>query len=223
MHSTRNPEERGGGPHRKAGRQREILDAAVRAFSRHGYYSCTMANVAREAGVADGTLYLYVQGKQELLVLTFRYVLDRILTRLDAELAAIADPAAKLERLMELHLDVMETDPDLAGFLQFQLRQPDPVIRSAIREPLTSYARRIEAVIEEGKAKGVFRADVGTRAMRRVVFGALDETVSAWWFRQTREPLRPKAGALFETILHGIAVRAVPRAENAPAGTTSLR
>jgi len=192
---------------RKADRHIQILEAAVRAFSRHGYHNCTMAAVAREAGVADGTLYLYVKGKQDLLVTAFRHVLDRMMESLDGELSLVNDPLKKLHRLMELHFEVMENDPDLAGFLQFQLRQPDPVIRRAIRDPLMAYSHRIEAVIDEGKAAGLIRNDIGTRAMRRMVFGSLDETVSAWWFRQPREPLAAKAAALSEIFLNGVAAR----------------
>lgn len=189
---------------KKAEKHRQILAAAIRAFSRYGYHSCTMNRVAQEAGVADGTLYLYVKGKEDLLVQAFCYVFGIMMVRLDDELSKFSDPVDKLKRIMELHFEVMETDPDLAGFLQFQMRQPDPVIRQGISEPLVQYARRIEKVIDEGKTSGAFRADVGTRAMRRVVFGALDETVSAWWFRRGGDPLSPKVDDLFKTILHGV-------------------
>ncbi len=193
---------------RKAERQQEILDAAVRAFSRHGYHNCTVAQVAREAGVADGTIYLYFQGKEDLLVSAFRHVLEQVFERLDREIAAIADPLAKLRRLVEIHLELMEGDPDVASFLQFQLRQPESSVRKAIAGPLGQYARRIEAAIEEGKAAGQVRADVGTRVMRRLLFGAVDETVSAWLLQPVRDPLVPKAEPLVEVILNGIRSRA---------------
>jgi TetR/AcrR family fatty acid metabolism transcriptional regulator len=192
---------------RKAERQQGILDAAVRAFSRHGYHNCTVAQVAREAGVADGTLYLYFQGKEDLLVSAFRHVLGRMFERLDREVAGAAAPVEKLRRLVEVHLGLMEEDPDLASFLQFQLRQPEPSIRAAIAGPLSEYARRIEAVLEEGKAGGAIRTDLGTRVMRRVVFGAVDETVSSWLLRSDRGPLVPKAAPLVEALLGGLAAR----------------
>jgi TetR/AcrR family fatty acid metabolism transcriptional regulator len=191
---------------KKAARLKHILEAAVKAFSRWGYHNCTMNRVAQEAGVADGTLYLYVKGKEDLLVKAFTQVLFSMMEQLDIKLAKISSPIEKLEKLMELHLEVMQEDPDLAGFLQFQLRQPDPVIRAAIRTPLTEYANRIENILEDGKATGLFRKNLGTRSMRRVIFGALDETVSAWWFRREGTNLTAKAKPLLETILYGITV-----------------
>jgi TetR/AcrR family fatty acid metabolism transcriptional regulator len=191
-------------PDRKAERQRVILEAAIRAFSRQGYHGCTVAQVAREAGIADGTLYLYFHGKEDLLISAFRFVLEGLLARLDAATATATDPIARLRLLVELHLGMMEDDRDLASFLQFQLRQPDEGIRHAIAEPLAAYARRIEAILEEGKAAGAIRADVSTRVMRRVIFGAVDETVSAWLLRPEPGALRPRSAAMLDVLLHGV-------------------
>lgn len=189
----------------KAERERQLLEAAVRAFSRQGYHNCPISQVAREAGVADGTLYLYFKGKEDLLVSAFRHVLEGILDRLDQELDGVEDPLEKLRCLVRVHFAVMEEDPELASFLQLQLRQPEESIRRAIAGPLGAYARRIEAILDEGKAAGRIRTDAETRVMRRLLFGAVDETVSAWVLRADRGPLRDKAGPLLELVLGGIA------------------
>ena len=194
-------------PNTRVERELRILEAAVRSFSRHGYHGCTMARVARAAGVADGTLYLYFRSKEDLLVSAFRHVLERLLSRLDQELASIPVPLAKLRRLVEVHLTAMEDEPELASFLQIQLRQPDEAIRRSIAAPLAAYARRIESVLEEGKQAGVIRGDVGTRVMRRVIFGAVDETVSAWLLRAEPGNLADRAGPILELLLGGMATR----------------
>lgn len=189
---------------RKAEKHRQILEAAVRAFSKWGYHACTMNKVAKEAGVADGTLYLYVKSKEDLLVSSFKHVIEGMMETLDRELALLVDPVSKLELLIRLHFGIMESDPDMAGFLQFHLRQPDREIRNAIREPLIEYARRIEGVIEEGKELGVFRKNLGTRTVRRIVFGAMDETVNSWFYNMDAGPLSQKVKPLIEALLYGI-------------------
>ncbi len=196
---------------RKVERERQILEAAVRAFSRHGYHQCTVAQVARQAGVADGTIYLYFKGKEDLLVCAFRHVLQGILEELDQDLASLGDPLEKIRCLVERHLEVMERDPELAAFLQLQLRQPDASIRQAIAGPLRAYARKIEEVLEEAKSAGLVRTDIPTRVMRRALFGTIDETVSAWVLNPRRGPLKPKAEPIIDLILNGI--RAPSRSE----------
>jgi TetR/AcrR family fatty acid metabolism transcriptional regulator len=192
---------------KKEKRRIAIMEAAVKAFSQLGYHACTMNQVAREAGVADGTLYLYFESKEDLLIKAFKHVIGNLMELLDKELVQLDAPADKLKRIIELHFQVMENDPSLAGFMQFQLRQPDPSIRQAIRRPLSSYARRIERVIEEGHKTGDFRASLGARAMRRLIFGGMDETVSAWCFRGEKDSLADKAGPLLDAILHGLAAK----------------
>lgn len=189
---------------RKAEKHKAILEAAVRAFSKWGYHNCTMSKVAREAGVADGTLYLYVRSKEDLLVSAFKHVMSELMERLDHELSLLVDPVSKLEMLIRMHFGLMESDPDMAGFLQFHLRQPDRSIREAIREPLVQYARRIETVIDEGKAMGVFRENLGTRTVRRMVFGAMDETVNSWFYNMEAGTLMTKVKPLIEALLYGI-------------------
>jgi TetR/AcrR family fatty acid metabolism transcriptional regulator len=204
MPSTRKSSPAPSSADRKAGRQREILEAAVRAFSRHGYHNCPVSRVAREAGVADGTIYLYFPSKEVLLIEAFRHVLSQLLEEMDREMETMDDPVRKLRRTMELHFQFMQSDPELAAFLQFQLRQPDRSVRAAIGGPLADYSRRIEAILAEGQTKGVIRADQGTRTLRRVFFGAMDETVSAWCLRSDGSPLVDRAEPLLELLLNGM-------------------
>lgn len=208
---------------RKANRERHILNAAVRAFSRHGYHNCSVARVAQEAGVADGTIYLYFKSKEDLLVHAFRSVLTDMLAEMDRRVAVAGEPVEKLLLGAELHFAMMEGDPDLARFLQFQLRQPDEAIRRAIAAPLAEYARRIEAIIDEGKASGAFRSDIGTRVLRRVYFGAVDETVSAWLLRTEGGPLKEKARPLLEVLLDGMRNRAAAPAAARPVPVSKKR
>ncbi|NTU60579.1 MAG: TetR/AcrR family transcriptional regulator [Deltaproteobacteria bacterium] len=192
---------------RKAGRQRAILSAAVRAFSELGYHGCTVSRIAREAGVADGTLYLYFRGKEDLLVSSFEHVLEEMLAEMDRRTGAAPDAEQKLRAATECHFEFLENDPHLARFLQFQLRQPDDAIRKAIATPLGRYARRIEAIIDQGKGAGTFRDGIATSVLRRVYFGAVDETISAWLLRSDGTSLKARAEPVLDVLLNGMRTR----------------
>jgi TetR/AcrR family fatty acid metabolism transcriptional regulator len=126
---------------------------------------------------------------------------------MDRKVSQASDARAKLLLVTELHIQFMASDPDLARFLQFQLRQPDESIRKAIAAPLADYARRIESIIEEGKAAGFFRPDVGTRVLRRVYFGAVDETISSWLLRPEGTPLEERVAPLMDVLMNGMRKR----------------
>src|SRR5438270_9301693 len=100
-----------------------IMDAAVKVFAERGFHTATVAEIAKAAGVADGTIYLYFKSKDDLLLRLFdekmTALLDEARTALDAEKTA----PARLERFIQLHLSLVEKNPDLASVLIVELRQ----------------------------------------------------------------------------------------------------
>lgn len=139
-----------------------------------------MAAVAREAGIATGTTYLYFDRKQDLLVALFQRHLTDYVARSAPALAAEAPGVPRLRRLAEQHLGFFAGDRDLATVFQIHIREPDPVLAAGIRPIVASYFDLIGGVIQAGIDAGVFAADLDVRLARQVFFGALDEIVTGW-------------------------------------------
>src|SRR5918999_1611461 len=81
-----------------------ILRAATKVFAQHGYFQSQVADVARVAGVAAGTVYLYFKGKDDLLVSIFERSMRDVLAEGRAAVEGIAAPAERLRQLARLHL-----------------------------------------------------------------------------------------------------------------------
>jgi len=191
----------------KKERQEKILEAAIKAFSINGYHNSTVATIAREAGIADGTMYLYFKGKEELLISAFTFIMDNFLEKLEVKLAEAKNPLEKLKCIVTYHLTELSKDPDRARFLQLELRQPAESVRRGIAKPLSLYMRKIDSLVEEGKESGMVRKDLPTKVIRRVIFGAVDETISSWIRRKDAAPIGSEAEAVFEVLLGGMAAR----------------
>src|SRR2546422_9720371 len=135
----------------------QIIDAAVRVFARNGYYNSRVSDIAREAGIAAGTIYLYFKTKDEILVTLFREKMARFVARVRREIAPEPDAIAKIRRLVALHFQVMEEKPDLAEVVQVELRQGQKFFRGASAHEVSAYFDLIESVLEEGIAAGQIR------------------------------------------------------------------
>src|ERR1700752_2804202 len=100
-----------------------ILDAAIKTFAERGFHSATVAEIARAAGVADGTIYLYFKGKDDLLLRLFDEKMTELLA--EAKRAVAQEPTApgKRRRFIQLHLRMVERNPELAAVLIVELRQ----------------------------------------------------------------------------------------------------
>jgi TetR/AcrR family fatty acid metabolism transcriptional regulator len=201
-----------------------ILDAAVRIFADKGFYNAKVSEIARVAGVADGTIYLYFKSKDDLLISLFEDRMERINANLRVALAEAGSPVDKLRRLLELQLALVESDPRLAEVLTVELRQSAKFLREYRQTKFGEFLKLVAQPIEEGQRDGSLRADLDPPVVARALFGALDELALAWLLgpsptsgdraarrRRQFDPTRV-AGQLAELFLEGL--RAAPNSHS---------
>src|SRR5215210_2760582 len=95
-----------------------ILRAAIKVFANKGYFNSKVADIAGEAGIADGTVYLYFKSKDEILHSIFDRAMTEFISEGKQELAKLDGPAEKLRKIAELHLSRLGADRDLAVVFQ---------------------------------------------------------------------------------------------------------
>jgi len=188
-----------------AGDKREaILRAATKVFARNGYFNSKVADVARVAGVADGTVYLYFKSKEEILRSIFEHNTTEAVAAGREELAKIKDPREKLRRIARHHLERLGADRDLAVVFQVELRGTTKFMEEFSAAGLAEYLGLIREVFEEGQRAGVFRRELKAKLAAKVLFGALDEMATNWILSRRRYKLAPMAGALYDERLYEI-------------------
>src|SRR5688572_27257925 len=131
-----------------------ILNAAAAVFAKRGFFQAQVADVARQAGVAAGTVYLYFHNKDDLLVSIFERTMKDVMTEAKATLAAAADPVDRLRRIATLHLERMSSDRDLAVVFQVELRQSTKFMERFSSSYLREYIGLIRDTIAHGQAQG---------------------------------------------------------------------
>ena len=189
---------------REQKRQR-ILRAAIDVFASKGYFAARMTDVAEAAEVADGTLYLYFEGKEHLLMSIFDSVLGRFIERLDAEIEKIEDPIEKLSIMIRLHLETLGRDHALAHVLQIETRHSRRFMSLFTRGKLGEYLNRVRDIIIEGQELGVFRGDISPGLATNLVFGAVDEIVTSWLLAERPGDLVRHHRPLVRMLTDGIA------------------
>ncbi|WP_028987785.1 TetR/AcrR family transcriptional regulator [Thermicanus aegyptius] len=181
-----------------------IIRAAIRVFATHGYHNAQVSKIAREANVADGTIYLYFESKADVLISLFQETMGLYVEKLKEKLALIDDPEEQLRLLIHSHFESLAHDKDLAIVTQIELRQSDPEIRRGLAPILKKYLDVIDGIIERGKEKGVFRREVITHVARKMIFGTLDETVTSWVMANTERDLMNLVEPVQDLLIHGL-------------------
>lgn len=186
-----------------------ILDAAIRVFARQGFHQSRVSDIAREAAVADGTIYIYFKHKEDLLISIFEEKMLGVIQDLRVALADKLDPAERLRTFISHHLTQVANNSELAEILQVELRLSNKFMKEYNPARLTEYLDIIAEIVGEGQKRGQFRADVSPALIKRAIFGALDELAMHWVLTRGRKPdLQTSAVQLAEVFLSGLRVGA---------------
>jgi TetR/AcrR family fatty acid metabolism transcriptional regulator len=181
-----------------------ILRAATQVFARNGYFNSKVADIARAAGVADGTVYLYFKSKEEILHSIFDGAVEEAISEGRRELESITDPREKLLRIARLHLERMGADRDLAVVFQVELRGSTKFMEQFSASGFAEYLKIIRNVFEEGQRAGIFRRDLNSKVVAKILFGALDEMATNWILSKRRYKLLPMADQVMDIFLNGV-------------------
>jgi TetR/AcrR family transcriptional regulator, fatty acid metabolism regulator protein len=181
-----------------------ILKAATQVFARRGFFQSQVADVARAAGVAAGTVYLYFRSKDDLLVSIFERTMKETLAEGQGAIAGVTDPRDRLRRIARLHLERMGRDRDLAIVFQVELRQSTKFMERFSSTYLRDYLGIIRDTISEGQASGAFRADFNPTIAAKALFGALDEMATNWILTARPYGLAEQADEVIDLFLNGV-------------------
>lgn len=182
-----------------------ILKAATKVFAQNGFFQSQVADVARLAGVAAGTVYLYFKGKDDLLVSIFERSMKDVLAEGRDAIAGIDDPAERLRRLANVHLERLGRDRDLAVVFQVELRQSVKFMERFSETFLQDYFKLIRDAIADGQQGGTFRKDISATTATKIFFGALDEMATNWVLSRRKYDLRTEANAVVDLFINGVA------------------
>lgn len=159
---------------------KQIVDAAVVAIAQNGYHQAQVSKIAKEAGVADGTIYLYFKNKEDILVSVFREKMAIFIDNLRVILEKDTDSSVLLYNMIENHFRVLQEDHNLAIVTQLELRQSGKKLRLRINEVLKEYLDLLDVIIQNGIERGEFERALDIRLARQMVFGTIDETITSW-------------------------------------------
>src|SRR5437899_3693694 len=190
------------GPKRDA-----ILRAAIDVFADRGFFSAQVADIARAAGVAAGTVYLYFKSKDDLLVSIFDRSMREGLTLGRAAVADLDDPRERLRRLARAHLARLGGDRNLAIVVQVELRQSTKFMERFSATLLRDYLGLIRTAFADGQAAGLFRNAVNPTVAAKMFFGALDEMATNWIISSRRYSLEADADAIVDLFVNGVKSR----------------
>lgn len=181
----------------------QIIDAAVIVIAENGYHQAQVSKIAKQAGVADGTIYLYFKNKEDILISLFEEKMGNFIEEIDQLIAGKGTATEKLLMMIEAHFSMLSENHYLAIVTQLELRQSNKDLRLKINDVLKGYLRVIDKILLEGKENGEFSSALDIRLARQMVFGTIDETVTSWVMNEEKYNLVALAPQVHRLLING--------------------
>ncbi|MDM5360010.1 TetR/AcrR family transcriptional regulator [Peribacillus sp. RS7] len=185
----------------------QIIDAAVIVIAQNGYYQAQVSKIAKQAGVADGTIYLYFKNKEDILISLFHEKMGYFVEQIEEELKGKTTASDKLHVLIQKHFQNLSEDVNLAIVTQLELRQSNKELRLRINDVLRGYLNLIDQIIIEGKENGEFLPDLNNLLARQMIFGTIDETVTTWVMNEQKYSLPDLAPDVHRLLIGGCGLK----------------
>jgi TetR/AcrR family transcriptional regulator, fatty acid metabolism regulator protein len=181
----------------------QIIDAAVVVIAENGYHQSQVAKIAKQAGVADGTIYLYFKNKEDILISLFREKMGDFVEKIENLIAGKTTATAKLLTMIETQFAMLSNDHYLAIVTQLELRQTNKELRLKINEVLKGYLQLIDKIVLEGIENGEFSKELDVRLARQMIFGTIDEMATSWVMNEEKYDLKALARQVHQLLING--------------------
>lgn len=182
----------------------QIIDAAVEVIAENGYHQSQVSKIAKQAGVADGTIYLYFKNKEDILISLFKEKMGQFIERMEEDIKEKATAKEKLALVISKHFSLLAGDHNLAIVTQLELRQSNLELRQKINEILKGYLNILDGILTEGIQSGELKEDLDVRLARQMIFGTIDETVTTWVMNDQKYDLAALSDSVLELLVSGI-------------------
>src|SRR5699024_2727865 len=185
----------------------QIIEAAMQVIAENGYHASQVSKIAKQADVADGTIYLYFKNKEDILVSVFKEKMGSFIKQIEHKIKQEVTANDQLLALIESHFKQLSENKYFAIVTQLELRQSKPQLREEINNVLKEYLDIIDLIIQNGIDEKYFRDDIDVRLMRQMIFGTLDETVTSWVMKSHRYNLVNQAPEVHELLTRGFIIQ----------------
>jgi TetR/AcrR family fatty acid metabolism transcriptional regulator len=185
-------------------KRRGILEAAARVFARQGFHKAKVQDVAREAGVAHGTVYLYFGSKDDLLISVFRENIKELVEYVKSEIQREKNAKDKLRRMISLQIELIETNPELTALMLVEFPQAGKFLSRDSVDELAAYIDMIANILREGIDEKVFDDSIDVDVVATVIYSGIQGIATRWILEGMEYSLKKISGEISAMFLKGI-------------------
>ncbi|MEK7400305.1 MAG: TetR/AcrR family transcriptional regulator [Candidatus Poribacteria bacterium] len=185
-------------------KRKRILDSAIKVFARTGYSDARMQDVAKEADVSHGTVYVYFKNKDTLFVSIFQEILGKLIQYIGSEIQKEKNAEDKLRRMISMQLDIIEENPDLTKLILIEFPRSGNFLSDSNTDVLSRYIDLISDVIKQGIDGGIFSIGIRTDIIATMIYAGIQGIATRWILDGMSYSLKVMHKEITDILLNGL-------------------
>lgn len=188
---------------KEGNKEKDILDAAIEVFSKDGFHKSKISKIASLANVATGSIYLYFENKENILLKIFEKLWSNIYKEAESINQSKISPIEKIEKMVDLFFNYFNENPKLA--LVYVKEQDNIDLKGTMFYTYHEGFLDIgEDIFNQGKAEGIFNKDIDVKVLRHFIFGGSRNLLHLWAENSSFNELALIGASVKNVIKHGI-------------------
>jgi len=185
-------------------KRKKIMESATKVFARMGFSNTRIQDVALEAGVAHGTVYLYFKSKDELFTSIFQENFGELIEYISSEVIKKDNAEDKLRLMISLQLDLIEENPDLTKLILIEFPRTGNFLNDSNIDVLSNYIDLIGNIIRDGIKEGIFSTSVKSDIVATMIYAAMQGIATRWILDGMNYSLKTMDKEISEIFLKGL-------------------
>jgi len=185
-------------------KRKRILDSAIKVFAKTGYSDARIQDVAEEAGVSHGTVYIYFKNKDALFMSIFQEILGELIQYISSEIQKEKNAEDKIRRIISMQLDIIEENPDLTKLILIEFPRSGNFLNDSNTNVLSRYIDLISDVLKQGIDEGIFSIEMRTEVTATMIYAGIQGIATRWILDGMGYSLKAMEKSIADILLNGL-------------------
>ena len=186
---------------RESERKKQILNSAIKVFGEKGFQNATIAEIAKDAGVGDATIYEYFRNKEDLLLAIPVEVTKELIPQIEDHMMGIKGALNKLRKFIWWYVNYIEKNPGYGAIVLLELKTSKTYVSTEAYQAARTFYQVVLDIIKEGQDDGSIKKEINVYLARSLCVGAIEHIIIRWLLKDRKYSLIQYADELADLLI----------------------
>ena len=189
---------------KEAERRTQILASAIRIFGEKGFQNATIAEIAKDAGIGDATIYEYFKNKEDLLLAIPVEITKGLIPLINDHMMGIKGALNKLRKFIWWWLNYVEKNPGYGSIVLLELKTSKTYVSNEAYQAARNFYKIVLDIIREGQDEGSIKKEINIYLARSICVGAIEHIIIRWLLKERKYSLTQYADELADLLIDSL-------------------